>query len=224
MNINIYDEASLSLLSTSNFHEKHTISSLNKQKYIKQKYFSGSELISQNEIKSQRVRPNSEMYQSGINFLKHKQEKQDYLSLRLEEEFKKKCTFQPQLSQTSRLLSARLNVSQINHSTRNINKEGTLNVDSQTMKLEQELIECTFSPKILKTTQDIFDRRKPMYERNVEWQDQVKEKQTQSQMKRESLIKSKITTMSMPKQMDLRAAHALKKNFSMKYLRKSMIG
>ena len=30
MNINIYDEASLSLLSLTNSHEKHTISSLNK--------------------------------------------------------------------------------------------------------------------------------------------------------------------------------------------------
>ncbi|CAD8083983.1 unnamed protein product [Paramecium primaurelia] len=224
MNINIYDEASLSLLSTSNFHEKHTISSLNKQKYIKQKYFSESELISQNDIKSQRARPNSDMYQSGINFLKHKQEKQDYLALKLEEEFKKKCTFQPQLSQTSRILSARLNGSQLNQSTRNINKEGVLTMDSQTIKLEQELIQCTFSPKILKTTQDIFDRRKPMYERNIEWKDQVKEKQTQSQMRRESLIKSKITTTQIPKQMDLRAAHALKKNFSMKYLRQSMMG
>ncbi|CAD8152140.1 unnamed protein product [Paramecium octaurelia] len=224
MNINIYDEASLSLLSTSNFHEKHTISSLNKQKYIKQKYFSESELISQNEIQSHRVRPNSDMYQSGINFLKHKQEKQDYLSLKLEEEFKKKCTFQPQLSQTSRLLSARLNVSQLNRSTRNMNKEGALNVDSQTMKLEQELMECTFSPKILKTTQDIFDRRKPMYERNVQWKDQMKEKRAQDQMRRESQIKSKITPTQIPKQMDLRAAHALKKSFSMKYLRKSMMG
>ncbi|CAD8093766.1 unnamed protein product [Paramecium sonneborni] len=224
MNINIYDEASLSLLSTSNFHEKHTISSLNKQKYIKQKYFSESELISQNEIKSQRIRPNSDMYQSGINFLKHKQEKQDYLSLKLEEEFKKKCTFQPQLSQTSRLLSARLNASQMSRSTKNMNKEGALNVDSQTMKLEQELIECTFSPKILKTTQDIFDRRKPMYERNTEWKDQVQEKQVQTQLRRESILKSKVTATQIPKQMDLRAAHALKKNFSMKYLRKSMMG
>lgn len=71
------------------------------------------------------------------------------------------CSFKPILNQNSDLISTNMRMSGIRPK-----RKTSTHIDSQTLKLDRELEECTFSPRILRTAMDRFDRQSPMYDRN----------------------------------------------------------
>ncbi|KAM3128737.1 hypothetical protein pb186bvf_019149 [Paramecium bursaria] len=218
MNINIYDEGSLMALSQINFYNKHTISSKNKMAKTRTGQYSQSdqtvqaclESLKQSQKKS--YKPQLDIYEYGQTFLQKKQQRQEYLSQVAEKKRQSECTFQPSINPISSQFQSRLTES----------KRKISLLDSQTLQLEKDLVQCTFSPRILKTSMDRFDRTRPIYERNLGWKQQVIALNQERQAIIEEQQCSKIISTINPSQLDLRATHLLKRNVSAKYLRKTM--
>ncbi|CAD8205918.1 unnamed protein product [Paramecium pentaurelia] len=224
MNIDIYNSLSFIDLIPNDFNQKHTVSSFNKIKPIKlnKKIQSTSDFASSSCLQlltsassnRKTVQSNIDMYKLGQYFLQHKKEKQQQLIHQLETKFQQSCSFSPQITSNSRIIASK--------SKTIINRERQQSelIDSQSIKLQKDLEECTFSPQILKRNIDIFDRSSPFYFSQIDWKLNLQEKLQESRSQNQT--KSTISLNKHPKYLDLRASHALKKNISAKYLRQTL--
>ncbi|CAK64709.1 unnamed protein product (macronuclear) [Paramecium tetraurelia] len=226
MNINIYNSSSFIDLIPNDFNQKHTVSSLNKIKVKKlnkqiqstSDFASSSCLQMLTSASSNRktFKQNTDMYKLGQQFLQHKKEKQQQLIHQLEAKFQQSCPFSPQITSNSRVIAS------VSKTTVDRGRQSSELIDSQSIKLQKELEECTFSPQILRRNIDIFDRSSPFYFRQIDWKSNLQEKlqANRSQNQTQSTISQ--NKQIHPKYLDLRASHALKKNISAKYLRQSL--
>ncbi|CAD8122943.1 unnamed protein product [Paramecium sonneborni] len=226
MNINIYNSSSFIDLIPNAFNQKHTVSSfnkikpkkLNKQIQSTSDFASSSCLQMLTSASSNRktFKQNTDMYKLGQQFLQHKKEKQQQLLHQMEAKLQQSCPFQPQITYNSRTIAS------VSKNTLSRQRQCSELIDSQSIKLQKDLEECTFSPQILRRNIDIFDRSSPFYFRQIDWKLNLQEKlqATRSQNQTELIISQNLQTH--PKELDLRANHALKKNIAAKYLRQSL--
>ncbi|CAD8072505.1 unnamed protein product [Paramecium primaurelia] len=226
MNINIYNSSTFIDLIPNDFNQKHTISSLNKinSKKLNKQIQSTSDFASSSCLQMltsastnrKFIKPNTDMYKLGQQFLKHKKEKQQQLIHSLEAQFQQSCPFSPQITYNSRIIAS------MSKSTLGRRRQSSELIDTQSIKLQKEMEECTFSPQILRRNLDIFDRSSPFYFRQIDWKQNLQEKLQANRSQNQTQLTISQNIQINPKQLDLRASHALKKNIAAKYLRQSL--